>query len=187
MFGPVVEGARIRLEPPRLEHSSVYRRWREDMVVTRYLRDRYPPSARQQDEDLERAAADPGQVLWTIALREGGVIGLTALENIDWRTRDAEISIAIGDKTQWRRGYATEAMGLGTAYAFRELGFRKVWAGVEIPNAASRRALEKIGYRQCGLHRQHFLVDGERLDVWLGEVGVEDWAPAREAACSAPG
>jgi RimJ/RimL family protein N-acetyltransferase len=185
MFGPFVEGERVRLEPPRLEHSSVYRRWRADMAVTRYLRDRYPPSARRQDDDLERAAVDPDQVLWAIALLEGGVIGLTALENIDGRNRDAEISIAIGDVSQWRHGYATEAIELTTAYAFRELGFRKVWAGVEMPNVASRRALEKIGYRQCGIHRRHFLVDGEWLDVWLGEIGVENWRPAREGACLA--
>ena len=37
MFGPVIEGARVRLEPPRPEWSPIYQRWLADMEVTRYL------------------------------------------------------------------------------------------------------------------------------------------------------
>ena len=36
MLGPVIEGERIRLEPPRAEHLATGR-WFEDMRVTRYL------------------------------------------------------------------------------------------------------------------------------------------------------
>ena len=56
---------------------------------------------------------------------------------------------------------------------------------VEVPNVASRRALEKTGYRQCGLMRRHVFVGGQWLDVWLGEILREDWDRAREAACTA--
>ena len=90
----------------------------------------------------------------------------------------------IGDKSEWRRGYASEAMRLRTDYAFMELGLRKVWTGVWLPNAGSRRALEKAGYRQCGLMRRHVFVDGQWHDVWLAEVLREDWE--RESSCSAP-
>ena len=31
MFGPVIEGARVRLEPPRPEWSPIYQRWLADM------------------------------------------------------------------------------------------------------------------------------------------------------------
>ncbi len=187
MFGPVIEGERVRLEPPRPECSPVYQRWLADMLVTRYLMHRHPPTLRQEEEYVEKAAEDPDRVLWAISLKEAGkLIGVTVLEKIDWRNRDAESGIMIGDKSEWRRGYASEVMQLRTDYAFMELGLRKVWTGVWLPNQGSRRALEKAGYRQCGLLRRHFFVDGEWVDVWLAEVFREDWERAREAACTAP-
>jgi RimJ/RimL family protein N-acetyltransferase len=187
MFGPVIEGERVRLEPPRLEHSSACRRWFADMDVTRYLQQRHPLTRRQDEDAFEKAAADPHRVLWAIVLGDGDrLIGATGLERIDWRNRDAESGIMIGEKSEWRQGHATEVMRLRTAYAFLELGLRKVWTGVEMPNLGSRHALEKVGYRQCELLRRHVFVDGHWLDVWLAEIFREDWERAREATCTAP-
>ena len=189
MFGPVIEGERVRLEPPKVEHAAIFQRWLADMEVTRYLVHRHPPTLRQEENFLESAAEDPHRVLWAIVLKEGEeagkVIGATGLERIDWLNRNAESGIMIGDRREWRRGYASEAMRLRTEYAFLDLGLRKVWTGVWLPNHASRRALEKAGYRQCGLMRRHVFVDGQRLDVWLAEIHREDWERAREAACTA--
>src|SRR5262245_45660087 len=152
MFGPIIEGARIRLEPPRPEHSPAYLGWLADREVTRYLRDRNPPSMRQEAESLEALSADPHCVVWVIVLKDSGkLIGGTILEKIDWRAGDAESGIMIGDKSEWGQGYAGEVMWLRTDYAFAELGLRKVWTAVVAPNVASRRALEQTGYRQCGL------------------------------------
>src|SRR2546427_198760 len=50
MFGPVIEGARVRLEPPRGEDAALFQRWFADIEVTRYLLHRHPPTLRQ-DED----------------------------------------------------------------------------------------------------------------------------------------
>jgi RimJ/RimL family protein N-acetyltransferase len=153
------------------------------MEVTRFLLRRNPPSARQEEDYLEQAAGDAHRVVWAITLREGRrPIGATALEKIDWRIRDAESGIMIGDKTEWRRGHATEAMRLRTEYAFLELGLRKVWTGVSMQNTASRRALERAGYRQCGLMRRHFFMAGRWHDVWVAEILREDWDRAR--ACT---
>jgi RimJ/RimL family protein N-acetyltransferase len=185
MFGPVIEGARVRLEPPRSEHAPAFQRWFADMEVTRFLLHRHPPSVKQEESFIESLAEDPHRVLWGIALKDSGtLIGATGLEKIDWRNREAESGIMIGDKGQWRRGHASEVMQLRTAYAFMELGLLKVWTGVWLPNHGSRRALEKAGYRQCGLMRRHFFSDGQWHDVWLAEIHREDWARAREATCS---
>jgi diamine N-acetyltransferase len=185
MFGPIIEGERVRLEPPRLEWAPLYQRWLADMEVTRYLMHRYPPTARQEEEYLDRSEQDRHRVLWAIVLREGDKpIGVTVLEKIDWRNGDAESGIMIGDKSEWRKGHASEAMRLRTEYAFMELGLRKVWTGVWLPNHGSRRALEKAGYRQCGLMRRHVFLDGEWHDVWLAEVLREEWEQAREAVCT---
>jgi diamine N-acetyltransferase len=176
MLGPVIEGERIRLEPPRAEHLATYGRWFEDMEVTRFLLYRNPFTHKGEAEWLERTAADEKGVIWAILARTSGrVVGTTALHDINWRSRYGMTGIVIGEKDEWGKGYAGEAMRLRTRYAFRELGLQKLITTVVEPNEASRRGLERAGYRQCGLYRRHFLVDGQWHDMWIGEIFKDDW------------
>ena len=46
-------------------------------------------------------------------------------------------------------GYATEA-GRAVVTWVSEVGYRRLWAGVRDWNAASRRVLEKLGFRETG-------------------------------------
>ncbi|HET8578414.1 MAG TPA: GNAT family protein [Methylomirabilota bacterium] len=181
MLGPVLGGERIRLEPPRPEYVPAYQRWFADMEITRYLRYRFPLTVTQQGDWLERVAKDESVVLWAIVLEDGGrLIGNTAIEKINWRNRHAETGIVIGEKEAWGQGYATEAMRLRTRYAFRELGLEALYTHVVLPNDASRRALEQVGYKQCGLWRRHDFVDGHWHDAWLGEILRDEWEARQE-------
>jgi ribosomal-protein-alanine N-acetyltransferase len=181
MLGPIIQGERVRLEPPRPEYISTYQRWFADMDLTRYLIYRFPFTEKQEQEWLEDAARDQQQVLWAVVLRHNGkLIGNTVLEKINWRNRHAESGILIGEKDEWGKGYATETMRLRTWYAFTELGLEKVMTFVVMPNEASRRALEHVGYHQCGIWRRHVLVDGRWHDAWLGEILRDEWQARQE-------
>jgi len=127
-------------------------------------------------------AASPDGVMWSmLRATDGGLIGNISLYKIVWRHRHGEVGYVIGERDQWGKGYATEAVALATRYAFRELGLEKVWATVIAPNEASRRALERNGYRQCALFRSDRYVDGRWHDLWVGEILKSEWDSAREA------
>lgn len=176
MLGPVLEGERVRLEPPRTEHLATFIRWFADTDVTRYLLYRFPLSDKGEAEWYEQAAKDPHQVVWAIVARTSGrLVGATSLDRINWRDRRAESGLVIGEKDEWGKGYAGEAMRLRTRYAFRELGLEKVVTMVYGGNDASRRGLERAGYRQCGTYRRHAFVEGEWRDAWIGEILREEW------------
>ena len=176
MLGPILEGERVRLEPPRPEHLQNFVRWFADPEVTRYLFRRYPPSLKQEGEWLEKIAASDEDIVWAIILKDGGeLIGVIRLHEIEWRDRHARIEISIGDRSRWGRGYGTEAMQLATAHAFLELGFEKILASVYSGNDASLRMLKKVGYQQCGLLRHNAFFGGEWHDEWLGEILREEW------------
>jgi len=102
------------------------------------------------------------------------------LEGERIRNRNAESGIVLGEKDIWGKGYATEAMRLRTRYAFRDLGLETVYTYVVLPNDASRRALERVGYRQCGVWRRHHFVDGHWHDAWLGEILRDEWEATQE-------
>ncbi len=181
MFGPVMAGERARLEPPRLEYAPVYMRWFADRLVTRYLMVRHPTSQKKQEAWLEEMAASPDDVLWAmVRATDGGLIGNIHLMKIAWRHRNAELGYVIGERDQWGKGHATEAIKLATAYAFLELGLEKVWATVVTSNEASRRALERNGYRQSALFRQDRYVEGRWHDLWVGEILRDEWDSTRE-------
>jgi RimJ/RimL family protein N-acetyltransferase len=181
VLGPVIEGERIRLEPPRAEFLPAYLRWFSDMEVTRYLLSRFPFTVKQEESWLEETARDPHKVVWAIVVKESDrLVGGSGLDRIDWRNRRAESGTMIGEKDAWGKGYATEAMMLRTRYAFRELGLEKVMTHVIEPNTASRRALERVGYRECGRYRRHQLVDGRWHDAWLGEILRDEWEARQE-------
>jgi RimJ/RimL family protein N-acetyltransferase len=181
VLGPIIEGERIRLEPPRPESLPTFARWFADTEVTRYLLYVFPFTLKAEEEWLEQTARDEHKVMWSILVRESGrLVGNTGIDQIDWRNRRATSGTVIGEKDAWGKGYATEAMALRTRYAFRTLGLEKIVTQVIAPNEASRRALERAGYRQCGLHRRHQLVDGRWHDAWLGEILREDWEARQE-------
>jgi [ribosomal protein S5]-alanine N-acetyltransferase len=188
MLGPTLEAEHVRLEPPRPEHLGSFVRWFADPEVTRYLLRRHPPTLRQEEAWLERTAASKSDVVWAVFLPEGAtIIGVCGLHRIDWRSRHGWIEISLGDRSQWGKGYATEATRTVTGYAFTELGLEKVLVSVYVGNQASVRILGKVGYRQCGLLRRHAFFGGEWHDELLGELCREEWkAPCDLLASPSP-
>jgi len=57
-------------------------------------------------------------------------------------------------KKYWNRGYATEAIRLILQFGFSDLNLYRIYAGVFEPNIASRKVLEKYGFRQEGYWRE---------------------------------
>jgi RimJ/RimL family protein N-acetyltransferase len=66
-------------------------------------------------------------------------------------------------------------MRLRTRHAFRELNLHKLMTEVDADNEASRKALERNGYRAVGVRREQSFREGKWHDRWLGEVLRSDW------------
>ena len=68
------------------------------------------------------------------------------------------------DKEYNNKGYATEAVKLVVAYAFRKLALHRIEAGVMPGNDASIRVLEKAGFHKEGIALQNVQINGEWRD-----------------------
>lgn len=73
------------------------------------------------------------------------LIGFCGLRYIG-ETRDVELLYGIHPRL-WGRGFATEAARAILQWAFRETTLPRVFAGADLPNAASFRVMEKLGMR----------------------------------------
>jgi RimJ/RimL family protein N-acetyltransferase len=174
MFGPVLKGERVTLRPADDSDPPRFVPWFADMEVTRYLGRRAAAALYQEVDFFKRAGESKNDVLWVIEV-DGAAVGASGIHQIDWQNAHGTTGIVIGDRSKWGQGIASEVMRIRTRYAFRELNLQKLMTEVFVDNPASRRALEKSGYRTVGVHRRHFFTGGRWHDVWVGEVLREDW------------
>ncbi len=77
------------------------------------------------------------------------------------------------------RGVASAALSAGVDHAMTAVGMHRVEATVLESNVASRRVLEKVGFRQEGLLQRNLHIDGQWRDHLLMGLTVEERRPAR--------
>lgn len=174
MFGPYLRGERVTLRPADDGDPPRFVPWFADIEVTRYLGGRSAAALYQEVDFFKRVGESKTDVMWILEV-EGRAVGGTGIHRIDWQSAHGTTGIVIGERGLWRRGIASEAMALRTRYAFRELNLEKLMTEVFVTNEASRKALEKSGYRTVGIHRHHFFAAGAWHDVWVGEVLRSEW------------
>jgi RimJ/RimL family protein N-acetyltransferase len=180
MFGPLLRGEKVTLRPARENDAEDFVRWFADMEVTRFLSRRMAITLQQEQEFLKKIGESKDDVWWVLEA-DGKAIGATGIHRIDWIDANGTTGIMIGEKDCWRKGYATEAMQLRTRYAFRELNLHKLLTEVDADNEASKRALERNGYRAVGIRHEQTFREGKWKDRWLGEVLRDDWEKSNKA------
>jgi len=165
----------VRLRPVEERDLPHFVRWLADPEVTRWLGDlEGPPTLEGEREWYENKRADPDNVLWAVDGPEGRLIGTIEMR-ISPRQHRAEMGVAIQDKTQWNKGYGTDAVRLALQYAFRDLRLNRVQLTCDEENARAIRCYEKCGFQREGLLRQHRLVDGRFGDTVIMAVLREEW------------
>ena len=110
-------------------------------------------------------AEDPGEVFFAIVRKDlGKLIGTIKIGSISWEHGTGEIALMIGDKASWGKGFATEAIGLVSGYAFNDLGLRKLTAGIYEDNIGSIKAFLKAGFLEEFREKKQYLSEGKLTD-----------------------
>lgn len=174
MNGPRINGDLVTLGPPPGGFAARLRDWYADPAMTRYLNLRFPPTLEAMEDWLRKLAASTTNVVWAICA-DDHLIGMVMVKDIDWRKRQGSLGISIGETAAWGTGLGTAAATLATRFAFEELGLEKMMASAFAENVASRRMLEKVGYRQYGLTRHDDFRHGRWHDTWLCELLRDEW------------
>jgi ribosomal-protein-alanine N-acetyltransferase len=76
------------------------------------------------------------------------------------------------------KGIATAAVRLLVEKIFRETNLRKLLAYVHEENIASCRVLEKVGFQEEGLLRDHYLILGNPVNEILYGLLKQEWTGA---------
>ncbi len=151
--------------------SERYISWLNDPEVNRYLETRFVTqtleSCRRFVLEMER---DPFSHLFGIFDKVTlDHIGNIKLGFINTNHQSGQLSLFVGEKAYWRKGYATESIRRITQWGFDELGLDRIEAGCYDKNVGSLRAFLKVGYSVEVFFRNSVVSDGQRVgSFWLG-------------------
>jgi ribosomal-protein-alanine N-acetyltransferase len=111
-----------------------------------------------------RRAARSGTALPFATVYGGVLVGQITVSPI---VRGAFNSGHVGywvDQGHAGRGITPTALALVVDHCFGPAGLHRVEANVRPENSASRRVLEKLGFREEGMHRRYLAIDGRYRD-----------------------
>jgi RimJ/RimL family protein N-acetyltransferase len=114
---------------------------------------------------------------------DGQLVGLCSLFAFLLASRRAELGYLLHPDA-WGQGLMHEALCALLGHGFAALGLHRVEADIDPANTASARTLQRLGFRQEGLLRERWIVDGRVSDSALYGLLRADWpaVPARPAA-----
>lgn len=131
----------------------------------------------------EEQHATAAGVYWCAADTYDACVGSFGLMSIDLAAGSAEVGYWVHPAARGR-GVATTAVRLVCAYAFGELGLRRVDLRAASTNAASRRVAERAGFRPTGTRRgAERLGDGSYADLVDYDLLATD-QPSRPAVAT---
>lgn len=152
-----------------LDITDAYICWMNDAEVNKFMETRFFPHSRKDIENfIDNISNSNDSLIFGIFDKSTSKhIGNIKLGLINWVHRKANVSLFIGDKDYWGKGYASEAIKSINNYAFDILNLHKLEAGAYVDNIASIKAFEKNGFHIEGQKKQDCFIDNYWSDVIL--------------------
>ena len=157
-----LRGERIFLKPIKCA-TKQYVGWMNDIEINKYLESRFTKQTMETCQDFINSANSNINTYFYGIYVEGRYIGNIKLHT-NPKHKYADIGFLIGERSEWGKGYATEAIKIIVKFAFETLELNKVWAGIYETNKGSIKALKKAGFIEEGRQKKHYLSDGEYID-----------------------
>ena len=160
---------------------QLFIQWRREHLTVRHN-----PLQAMSDEEIAAMLQAQGSELAQIGEHESfrwfistgrEVVGTVSLKNISHSMGYGEIGYGVS-QSHHGRGIGTAAVGLLVEKVFSESPLRRLIALVYEENRASRRLLEKLGFQEEGLLREHYLIQGVPVNEVLYGLLKRDWMSA---------
>ncbi|MFW9784000.1 MAG: GNAT family N-acetyltransferase [Candidatus Heimdallarchaeota archaeon] len=179
---PFLIGDNLDLYPLNSDHVYLYSKWENNPKVRRYARTWLPVSIKDSEKYLEtRDKGVPERIMLEIQYKKDNKpVGYCEIGDFDWFDRRAYIGFLIGETEYWGKNICSEAVKLLVEYCFTELNLFKITAETLAPNIASKRCLEKNGFKIEGKVKKEMYVDGEFLDMLKLCIFKDDWMKSKK-------
>ncbi|HEY0543483.1 MAG TPA: GNAT family protein [Actinoallomurus sp.] len=173
----------IGLRPLRLRDASIWRevrirnaewlrRWEPTNPETPLFRSGIGPYLGMA-QTMRREARQGLALPWVVTY-DGDFAGQLTIGAIVWGSaRSAQIGYWV-DMAVAGRGVMPTAVALAIDHCFFNVGLHRVEANIRPENSASRRVVEKLGFREEGVRQRHLHIDGAWRDHICYALTIED-------------
>jgi len=96
--------------------------------------------------------------------------------SIDESLGDAQLSVLIGDKSVWHKGYGTEAALALLEHSFTNLGKYRAWVDIPEFNKNAVTLFEKIGFVHEGTFRKSRPRNGKRFNSVVMGMLIDEYS-----------
>ncbi len=172
-----IQSKNLVLRKLTVEDISIeYVSWLNDEEVNRYLETRHIKQTLETCKVFVDACnKDISSHLFGIFLKANNEhIGNIKIGFINTIYRRGELSLLIGSKKYWGKGYGTEAVMALSKYCIEDLGLEKIEAGCYEDNLGSLRIFLKAGFVIEGFRRSHVILDNKRMGCFLLGLMIND-------------
>lgn len=164
-----IVGNSVLLRPVRESDLPLFVQWVNDPDVRKYMLTRSPMTEMAEKEWIAKGARHsryPEDIAMVIEIKESQKpIGTIGLHSINWIDRCATTGSMIGDVSEQRKGYATDAKMHVLKYAFEVLGMHKIISLAYAKNERSIAYSERCGYEREALLREEVFREGAWEDI----------------------
>ena len=156
--------------------NEKYVAWLNDLDINKFLETRHQIQTIQTCRDFVIRMNDSSESqLFGIFLGDSNEhIGNAKIGFIHEKYSTGQISLFIGEKKYWGKGFGSEVISCLTDYAFNNLNLARLEAGCYEDNISSLRSFLKSGYVVEGFRRSHVVSQSKRIgSFWLGILASE--------------
>ncbi|MBW3012671.1 GNAT family N-acetyltransferase [Candidatus Woesearchaeota archaeon] len=156
---------KVAIRKIRFSDLNDFRNCLNDKEIVSKLDDediKYPFTLKLAKKSLKKCIKDKECHMFAI-LVDGEYAGVTVLENPTVSKKCYELGYVVCRRF-WKKGVATKAVKLMVGHGFKKMKIKKIWAGVLSNNPASKKVLEKCGFKLEGRLRMHTYKNGKYFD-----------------------
>ncbi len=176
---PTLETQRLRLRELQESDAEDIHAMRSDESVMQFIgraRSTSSNDARELIERIQNEKTNTEAITWGITIKPDetliGTIGLYRLKKEHFR---GEIGYLLA-KPFWGNGYMSESVVRVLKHAFESLGFHSIEADINPANSASKRVLDRAGFKLEGQLKESFYFDGKFYDSHIYSILAADFA-----------
>lgn len=175
-------GERVLLRPFSVDDLPYIQKWSNDAELRRLIGEVAPMSRVDTEKWYRELLADKDRVWFAIVLKKDDrVIGEAGLLRMFRPWRNTDMTVIIGEKDEWGKGYGTEVGHLLLHYAFRQLGFHRISIGVVGFNMRALKFWESLGFKKEGVRRDNYYYDNEYSDGIMMSILEDEYRALNEA------
>ena len=181
----------VELKPVTREDVTRIKTWLEDNDVSEAWFGRYtygdPAHLGYEPEKMIKASQsewnevfndphhEPHRDIFSIyRIKDNKHIGEGQL-SIDEALGDAQISVLIGNKEEWHKGYGTAASLAMLEHIFIHLGLYRAWVDIPEYNSSAKNMFEHLGFIHEGTLRKSRPHDGARHNSYVFGMLIDEF------------